>query len=603
VSGFTITSGTLKGADTPSDLASISAIGKGTNAGTYSSTINDATYTNGNYAITKVDGSLVIGKKEVALSVTKEYDGVTTLSGNQLSISTGLGTETLTYSGATTHSKNVADNATNYVDAITLVNGTNGGLANNYKLPTITSAVAGKNTVAISAAALTLTANSDTNSKTYNGTEQSVSGYSITSGNLKGSDNANTVLAGITAGGKGTDAGTYIATIDDTTYSNSNYNLNKVAGSLVIAQKEVALSAAKEYDGTKTLTGNQLSITTGIGNETLTYSNASIHSKNVADNATNYVDAVTLLDGTQGGKASNYKFIASQTANNTVTLSKAALTLTANSDSKTYNGSEQSITGFTITNGSIKGSDTITVDLASISVDGKGTNSGAYTTAVNDSAYTHGNYVITKVGGSLVIAPKEVALAASKTYDGSHTLEGNQLSIATGIGTETLNFSNATLHSNQIADNAINYVDAITLLDGSNGGKASNYMFTAVRSSNNTAVLITQQTPENSKDNKKPPQQPFVRPTQPVLPNNTESASSDSSNSAGNPYIVIPKPRSENNERCDLNAAPSRAALVAPDGLDGCLCEIQHARGIDDLAICYEPKKTADNQPVRRSKI
>ena len=323
----------------------------------------------------------------------------------------------------------------------------------------------------------------------------------------------------------------------------------------------------------------------------------------MADNATNYVDAVTLLDGTQGGKGSNYKFTATQSVNNTVTLSQAALTLTANSETKTYNGTEQSITDFTITNGSLKGSDTITIDLASISVDGRGTNSGAYTTAVNDSAYTHGNYAITKVGGSLVIAQKEVALAASKTYDGSNTLTGSQLSIATGVGAETLNFSNASLHSSQIADNAINYVDALTLLDGSNGGKASNYMFTSARSSNNTAALTIQQTPDNRQDNKNPPQQPFVRPTQPVLPNNSESASNDGSNSAGNPYIVIPKPRSENNERCDLSTAPSRAALVTPDGLDGCLCEAQHARGIDGLAICYEPKKTADNQPVRRSKI
>jgi Fe-S cluster assembly iron-binding protein IscA len=363
------------------------------------------------------------------------------------------------------------------------------------------------------------------------------------------------------------------------------------------------LAAAKEYDGVTTLTGSQLSIATGVGTETLTYNGATLHSKNVADNANNYVDAVTLLNGNDGGIGSNYTFTAAPSANNTVALSKAALTLTANSDTKTYTGTEQSITGFTITNGSLKGSDTITVDLASISVDGKGTNSGAYTTAVNDSAYTHGNYVITKVGGSLIIAPKEVALVANKTYDGSNTLTGSQLSIATGVGTETLNFSNATLHSSQIADNAINYVDALTLLDGSNGGKASNYTFIAARSSNNTAALTTQQTPDNRQDNKKPPHQPFVRPTQPVLPNNTESASSDSSNSAGNPYIVIPKPRSENNERCDLNTAPSRAALVIPDGLDGCLCETQHARGIDGLAICYEPKKTADNQPARRSKI
>ena len=44
--------------------------------------------------------------------------------------------ELLGYSGATANSKNIADNATNYIKTITLLNGT-GGLAPNYALPTL----------------------------------------------------------------------------------------------------------------------------------------------------------------------------------------------------------------------------------------------------------------------------------------------------------------------------------------------------------------------------------------------------------------------------------------------------------------------------------
>jgi len=38
---------------------------------------------------------------------------------------------------ASSNSKNIADNATNYIKTITLLNGTGGGLAANYALPTL----------------------------------------------------------------------------------------------------------------------------------------------------------------------------------------------------------------------------------------------------------------------------------------------------------------------------------------------------------------------------------------------------------------------------------------------------------------------------------
>ncbi|PUE11644.1 hypothetical protein B9Z51_05050 [Limnohabitans sp. T6-5] len=481
VSGFAITSGSLKGTDTAAvDLASISAGGKRTDAGTTATTVNDSAYVNGNYAISKVDGALFVAQKEVALSAAKTYDGSKTLTGTQLAIATGVGAETLSYSSAAINSKDVKDNSTNHVESVALTDGT--GKASNY---TFTAARSDNNTVVLTKANLTLTANSD-RSKVYNGAEQSVSGYSITSGSLKGTDTAAVDLASITAGGKRTDAGTTATTVNDSAYVNGNYAISKVDGALFVAQKEVALSAAKTYDGSKTLTGTQLAIATGVGAETLSYSSAAINSKDVKDNSTNHVESVALTDGT--GKASNYTFTAARSDNNTVVLTKANLTLTANSDrSKVYNGAEQSVSGYSITSGSLKGTDTAAVDLASITAGGKRTDAGTTATTVNDSAYTNGNYAISKVDGSLYVAPKEVALATAKTYDGSKTLTGTQLAIATGVGTETLGFSSASINSKDVKDNSTNYVDAVALTDGT--GKASNYKFTAVRSDNNTVAL------------------------------------------------------------------------------------------------------------------
>jgi hypothetical protein len=434
-----------------------------------------------NYKFTNAksaNNSVTINAKEVALSATKIYDGNTNLTGNQLSIETGIGSETLTYSNASINSKDVKDNASNYVKAVTLQNGT--GKASNYSF---SAARSDNNLVNIDQAALTLTANSD-NSKIYNGTEQTVSGFTITSGSLQGSDTI-AVLDSISAGGKGTDADSYKTTVDDSHYSNGNYAISKFDGTLKIAQKQVKLTGAKTYDGNTNLTGNQLSIETGIGTETLTYSNASINSKDVKDNGSNYVKAVTLENDT--GKASNYSFSAARSDNNLVNIDQAALTLTANSDnSKIYNGTEQTVSGFTITGGSLQGSDTIAV-LDSISAGGKGTDADSYKTTVDDSHYSNGNYAISKFDGTLKIAQKQLKLTGAKTYDGNTNLTGNQLSIDTGIGTETLTYSNASINSKDVKDNASNYIKAVTLQNGT--GKASNYKFIAATGVNNQVTL------------------------------------------------------------------------------------------------------------------
>jgi hypothetical protein len=127
--------------------------------------------TNGD-SISGSDGSIT--KATVALSVnSRTYDGTTDLTG-QVTITTGVGAETLTYSGATAASSHVSgpdgDTATadNYMNAITLVNATDGsgGLASNYQLPTLNVANA---PVTITAATLTPTVSNSGYSQVYDG--------------------------------------------------------------------------------------------------------------------------------------------------------------------------------------------------------------------------------------------------------------------------------------------------------------------------------------------------------------------------------------------------------------------------------------------------
>ena len=92
--------------------------------------------TSGNYVLQQPQSlSATITPKVVSLSATKTYDGTTSLTG-AITLSGLIGSETLTYTGATALSANVL--GTNYINAITLANGTNGGLASNYALPSLT---------------------------------------------------------------------------------------------------------------------------------------------------------------------------------------------------------------------------------------------------------------------------------------------------------------------------------------------------------------------------------------------------------------------------------------------------------------------------------
>ena len=129
--------------------------------------------------------SFVVNRKTVELSATKTYDRSTDLTG-YVTVNTGVGTQTLTYTGAAANDANVAT-ANKFINAITLADGTNGGLASNYVLPTLNRANA---PVTITARPIDVTANAsqtkvygDSNPGTYTySAEVSSSGRGLVSG-------------------------------------------------------------------------------------------------------------------------------------------------------------------------------------------------------------------------------------------------------------------------------------------------------------------------------------------------------------------------------------------------------------------------------------
>jgi len=151
------------------------------------------------YTLNPLSFTADISRRMLTLSATKVYDGNTALTGSQLTLGNMVGSETLTHTGATVSSKHV-DTANNFVNSITLGDGTNGGLASNYQLPNITQAAAGVNNVTINAATVAPSISNTGVTKVYDGTNNPPAGFTptYTFGGLVSGDSAATL--GFTGG-------------------------------------------------------------------------------------------------------------------------------------------------------------------------------------------------------------------------------------------------------------------------------------------------------------------------------------------------------------------------------------------------------------------
>lgn len=349
LAGQTLATSGVSGAGSASSLATETS-----NVGDYTVTPTIGTLSATNYAVTNfVNGTLSITPKAVTLTATKVYDGTTDLSGD-VTITTGVGTQTLTYTGATSNDAHVAT-AGKYISAITLADGSNGGLASNYQLPTLNNTNAG---VTITTATLTPTVSNTDITKVYDGTTTSTFTPTYTFAGLVAGDTTATLTSTtktynsedvITANTIAL-SGLAISGISGVSAA-SDYTLatNSLDVAASITPKTVALAASKVYDGLSDLSGD-VTITTGVGTETLTYTGASASNVHVAT-AGKYINAIILADGSNGGVATNYQLPTLNNANAPVTITAATLTptLTNAGVSKVYDGTINAPSDFTPT--------------------------------------------------------------------------------------------------------------------------------------------------------------------------------------------------------------------------------------------------------------
>ena len=485
VSGFT-------GAPEGADFSGITVGANGTDAGTY-----DAQFANGTVGtvdktekyivVSAKDGKLVIGKAKVTLKsadLSKKYDGTALENGGTaLATETGFAEgegATYTFTGSQTLVGSSA-NAFNY----TLNEGTK---ADNYDI----DRTEGKLTVTDREEAdkyeITVTANSAT--KTYDGTEKTVSG--VTDTTFTNDKGAQFTVEGLSATVSGTDAGEYANEVSGTPVVKDaadndvtkQFKVKTVNGKLVIDKRAVTI---KPKDATKVYDGEPLKAT-----EWEVVSGSFVDGQSIADpqyDGSQTVpgsseSSITGWDYAEGTNAANYNITAAKgslTVTDRADGEKYEITVTANSAEFSYDGNEHAVEGFETLEFPVDGNK-YTVSGLSASV--SGTDAGTYpnnvtgTAKVTDAAGNDvtSQFSVTTESGSLVINKAKATIApkdATKAYDGTD-LKASEF-VTEGFvkdqGVKSATFTGSQLN----VGTSKSGIDGYVLADGTN---ANNYDIT-----------------------------------------------------------------------------------------------------------------------------
>ena len=289
------------------------------------------------YSLSYTNGSLTVNQKNITVSgITvsdKIYDGLTSASTGGTVVFGGIVSGdvlTLASISGVFSDGNVGSGKT-----VTLSSTYGGSDIANYSFTDQAST-----TAYITRAVLTVTAVDD--SKTYDGLAYTGGNGVNYSGFVNSETNA--VLGGTLAYGgtsqTATNAGSYVITPSG--YTSGNYTLSYNNGALTINTENLTVTASDQSKiyganlslGTSAFTSSGLVNSETIGSVTLT--STGLNDINTSANASTYSNDLVANAATGGSFiASNYNI---NYATGDLTINKAALTVTATDDSKTYDG-------------------------------------------------------------------------------------------------------------------------------------------------------------------------------------------------------------------------------------------------------------------------
>ena len=213
----------------------------------------------------------------------------------------------------------------------------------------------------------------------------------------------------------------------------ANYTLTQPSATANITARNLTVTAAatnRTYDGTLNVSVTLSTDKLGTDGISTTYTSCSFDTRNAGNGKTVSVMGISINGGADAG---NY-YLASPTATTTANISARPVTVTAVTDTKTYNGNNSSSGAPTITLGSLGTGDSATY---SQTFDNKNAGTGKTlnpSVTINDGN-GGANYAVSYVTNTTgVINKKDVTVtgvtASPKVYDGSTTATLNTGSAA-----------------------------------------------------------------------------------------------------------------------------------------------------------------------------
>ena len=351
-------------------ISGYSASAKGTDAGTYNSEVvakdvkvvdpagNDVT---DQFTIETANGVLTIDQATVTLtagSAKREYNGTPLTSSDYTAEGFAEKDKAGFKSVVTEGSQTNVGSSENAIVGYEFADGVN---SDNYVVAT----QKGTLTVTNRAAKYVIEVEAKSAEETYNGEEHTVSGIVADAFTVEGVDYK---VSGLTAEAKATDAGTYTNNVVGTAKVTDpagndvtdQFSVATKSGTLRINPRKVTLTSAdgeKPYDGTA-LTNDQVTATLTDGGE----GSAFVKSDGATYNVTGSITDAGVASNTftyalnEGTKAQNYT-IAKNEGKLEVTANEQAVivAIKGNTATEKYSGTEQSITGFTVSRVTIAG--------------------------------------------------------------------------------------------------------------------------------------------------------------------------------------------------------------------------------------------------------
>ncbi|MBQ0944182.1 filamentous hemagglutinin N-terminal domain-containing protein [Ideonella sp. 4Y16] len=424
VTGF-VNGETLASATTGTAAFSTTATGS-SHVGSYGITGAGLTANNGNYVFVQDAGNasaLSITPATLtytASSATRTYGAANPALGGTV---TGfVNGETLASATTGTASFSTAATSASHVGSYA-VNGS--GLSANHGNYTFAQAAGNSSALAVTPAALTITANGD--SKTYNGLAYSGGNGVSYSGFVNGESDS--VLGG-TLGYSGSaqgarNAGSYLIT--PAGLSSSDYNISFASGTLIVNPATLtytANAASRTYGAVNPALGG--SVTGFVNGETLASATTGTAAFSTTASTGSGVGSYGISGSGLTANHGNYVFV--QSAGNTQALSitPATLTVTAHDARKTFDGQAYSGGNGVSYSGFVNG-ESAGVLGGTLSYGGSAqgaSNAGTYT--ITPQGLTAANYTIVFANGSLTVDRAAlVAITAalsgqtSKVYDGT----------------------------------------------------------------------------------------------------------------------------------------------------------------------------------------